>query len=95
MRFSRAARVAKSLVSPSGARAFKSPSATASAVDMRCLSGRSTSRVTRWRPNTTNTPTSSATSAITNQNSSPEAIGPATAVVATPTSSAAAAKKDR
>ena len=67
----------------------------ADAVAVSSPRGRSTSRVTRWRPKTTKTPTSSATSAIIIQNSSPGASVPATCVVATPTSRAAAAKKER
>src|SRR6266511_968456 len=49
-RLSRSARVAKSRVSASGARAARSPSATASAVSITRVSGRSTSRVTSDRP---------------------------------------------
>src|SRR5712692_810262 len=91
MRFKRAASVAKSRVSSSGARRARSPAATASAVATTRSSGHSTSRFTSWRPKTTNTPTSSTTRRMTRAKVRCGATVPATRIVTTPTSSAAGA----
>ena len=95
MRLRRSARVEKSLVSASGARRARSPSATASAVATTRSSGHSTSRFTRWRPNTTNTPTSRATSSRSSTKVRCGASTFTTSMVATPTRSAAAARNER